>query len=166
MSLKALSGIARSRQNPSITTLLRASSLPNSFHTSPRPRYPLDSHPEQQQPTSTSTVNDAEIAHFSRLSALWRDERGEFSLLHKMNAHRIHFIREKVLEVLRAADHDESSIAMRALELESSRVLEGLDVLDVGCGGGILSEARFLSLSTGELTSLRIYVYIIRVLLV
>ncbi|KAH9970987.1 S-adenosyl-L-methionine-dependent methyltransferase [Lactifluus volemus] len=131
MSLKALSGIARSRQNPSITTLLRASSLPNSFHTSPRPRYPLDSHPEQQQQlTPTSTVNDAEIAHFSRLSALWWDERGEFSLLHKMNAHRIRFIREKVLEVLRAADHDGSSVAMRALEPESSRVLEGLDVLD------------------------------------
>ncbi|KAH9970983.1 S-adenosyl-L-methionine-dependent methyltransferase [Lactifluus volemus] len=135
-------------QNPSITTLLRASSLPNSFHTSPRPRYPLDSHPEQQQPTLTSTVNDAEIAHFSRLSALWWDERGAFSLLHKMNAHRIHFIREKVLEVLRAADHDGSSIAMRALEPDSSRVL---DVLDVGCGGGILSEAQSARLGANTL---------------
>jgi 2-polyprenyl-3-methyl-5-hydroxy-6-metoxy-1,4-benzoquinol methylase len=151
----SLSGIARSRQNSSITTLLRAStSLSNSFHTTPRPRYPLDARPEQQQPqrpTPTSTVNDAEIAHFSRLSALWWDERGEFSLLHKMNAHRMRFIREKVLEVWRA-DHDGSAITTRALEPESSRVLEGLDVLDVGCGGGILSEARFLlSLSTGDI---------------
>lgn len=73
-----------------------------------------------------STVNDAEIAHFSRLSELWWDERGEFALLHKMNAHRMRFIREKLL-----------------LEpvSEPNRVLAGLDALDVGCGGGILSEA-------------------------
>ena len=79
-----------------------------------------------------STVNDAEIAHFSRLSALWWDERGEFALLHKMNAHRMRFIREKLqLDPLSARIS------------EPSRVLTGLDVLDVGCGGGILSEASF-----------------------
>ena len=77
-----------------------------------------------EQP-SFSTVNDAEIAHFSRLSALWWDERGEFALLHKMNAHRMRFIREKLL-------HDDDASAAR---------FSKLDVLDVGCGGGILSEA-------------------------
>ena len=71
----------------------------------------------EKQP-SFSTVNDAEIAHFSRLSALWWDERGEFALLHKMNPHRMRFIREKLLP----------------------DACVGLDVLDVGCGGGILSE--------------------------
>jgi hypothetical protein len=76
---------------------------------------------------SFSTVNDAEIAHFSRLSALWWDERGEFALLHKMNPHRMRFIREKLLHAA-------------AAEPSPSSVLEGLDVLDVGCGGGILSE--------------------------
>ncbi|KAH9044023.1 3-demethylubiquinone-9 3-methyltransferase [Lactarius hengduanensis] len=78
--------------------------------------------PTTTQQPSFSTVNDAEIAHFSRLSALWWDERGEFALLHKMNAHRMRFIREKLL-------------------LDSSRALAGLDALDVGCGGGILSES-------------------------
>ena len=93
-------------------------------------------------PPPLSTVNDAEIAHFSRLSALWWDERGEFALLHKMNPHRMRFIREKVLEV----QHDERQpysgpgTATATSPLESSRVLEGMDVLDVGCGGGILSE--------------------------
>ena len=79
-----------------------------------------------------STVNDAEIAHFSRLSALWWDERGEFALLHKMNAHRMRFIREKL-----QLDPLSTRIS------EPSRVLAGLDVLDVGCGGGILSEVSF-----------------------
>jgi polyprenyldihydroxybenzoate methyltransferase/3-demethylubiquinol 3-O-methyltransferase len=79
-----------------------------------------------------STVNDAEIAHFSRLSELWWDERGEFALLHKMNAHRMRFIREKLLF---------ESVSSPPDVTEPSRVLAGLDALDVGCGGGILSEA-------------------------
>ena len=66
-------------------------------------------------------------AHFSRRSALWWDERGEFALLHKMNAHRMCFIREKLLR---------DPVSTRVSE--PSRVLTGLDVLDVGCtcGGG------------------------------
>jgi hypothetical protein len=91
-----------------------------------------------QPPPPISTVNDAEVSHFSRLSALWWDERGEFALLHKMNPHRIRFIREKVLEVSEAQP---DAIAATP-SLDSPRMLEGMDVLDVGCGGGILSEVR------------------------
>ena len=134
MSLNALPCIARPTR--STITPLRASTSANrhchAFHTSPQPRHRFATHPEQPR---TSTVNDAEIAHFSRLSALWWDERGEFALLHKMNAHRMRFIREKVLEARREEeDHGAPAVA--------TRVLDGLDVLDVGCGGGILSEAR------------------------
>ena len=120
-------------------------------HTSP-PSRQLHDHlaahnPRDQQassPLPISTVNDAEIAHFSRLSALWWDERGEFALLHKMNPHRVRFIREKVLEVQRdERPHSSLGVATATSPLESSRVLEGMDVLDVGCGGGILSEVRF-----------------------
>ncbi|KAJ7756431.1 S-adenosyl-L-methionine-dependent methyltransferase [Mycena maculata] len=82
---------------------------------------------------STSTVNPAEIAHFSRLSSQWWDEAGEFSFLHQMNPVRGRFIREKLLEVAR----DEQP----ALSEPSSSLLKGLDVLDVGCGGGLLSES-------------------------
>jgi hypothetical protein len=102
---------------------------------------------QPQPPPPISTVNDAEVSHFSRLSALWWDERGEFALLHKMNPHRIRFIREKVLEVLQAQPDAMSAAAPASSthippSLESPRVLEGMDVLDVGCGGGILSEVR------------------------
>ncbi|KAI0258711.1 3-demethylubiquinone-9 3-methyltransferase [Gloeopeniophorella convolvens] len=102
-------------------------------HVSPRPLAALGAHAQASAP-DVSTVNDAEIAHFSRLSALWWDERGEFGLLHKMNPHRMDFIRAKVLEVAR---EEEGEVAARARQ---GRILEGLDVLDVGCGGGILSE--------------------------
>ena len=87
--------------------------------------------PAEQSPFST--VNDAEIAHFSRLSALWWDERGEFALLHKMNPHRMRFIREKLL-------HDDDDAA-------ETRFSE-LDVLDIGCGGGILSEVKLCPTAT------------------
>jgi len=94
-------------------------------------------------------VNDDEISHFSRLSAQWWDERGEFALLHKMNPHRIRFIREKVFEVLQTQPDATTTTAPAKTissnptqSFESPRVMEGMDVLDVGCGGGILSEVR------------------------
>ncbi|KAH7890831.1 S-adenosyl-L-methionine-dependent methyltransferase [Phlebopus sp. FC_14] len=95
--------------------------------------------------SAASTVNPAEIAHFSRLSSLWWDERGEFALLHRMNPVRVQYIREKLIE------------RRLATRMEQSRdVLRGLDVLDVGCGGGLLSEslarmgARTLGIDASE----------------
>jgi polyprenyldihydroxybenzoate methyltransferase/3-demethylubiquinol 3-O-methyltransferase len=85
---------------------------------------------------TSSTVNASEIAHFSRLAELWWDERGEFGLLHKMNPHRVRFVRDKVLEAGRV-EHGEDWACER-----DAHALRGLDVLDVGCGGGILSEVR------------------------
>ena len=117
--------------------------------------YPLLGHhprgegEQPQPPPPISTVNDDEISHFSRLSALWWDERGEFALLHKMNPHRIRFIREKILQVLQTQLSDATATATPSTissyptrTFESPRVMEGMDVLDVGCGGGILSEVR------------------------
>jgi hypothetical protein len=105
---------------------------------------PRADEPHPPTPPPISTVNDAEVSHFSRLSALWWDERGEFALLHKMNPHRIRFIREKVLEVLQAHPDATSADISTFIppSLDSPRVLEGMDVLDIGCGGGILSEVR------------------------
>jgi len=156
LNSNALLRIAHSRQSTLLP--LRASisfahyrHAHNIFrHTSPPSRqlynHPAAHNPRDQQassPPPISTVNDAEIAHFSRLSALWWDERGEFGLLHKMNPHRVRFIREKVLEVQRDEQpYSGLGAATATSPLESSRVLEGMDVLDVGCGGGILSEVR------------------------
>jgi polyprenyldihydroxybenzoate methyltransferase/3-demethylubiquinol 3-O-methyltransferase len=82
--------------------------------------------------TPHTTINEDEVAHFSRLSSEWWDEQGEFSFLHRMNPVRMKFITDKVLEIAREEDFDSS--------LEGDDVLRGLDVLDVGCGGGLLSE--------------------------
>ncbi|KAI0372711.1 ubiquinone biosynthesis O-methyltransferase [Pilatotrama ljubarskyi] len=79
-----------------------------------------------------SSVNPDEIAHFSRLSQQWWDERGEFGLLHKMNPVRMQFIRNKVLEIQREEDEARA---------DEAQPLGGLDVVDVGCGGGLLCES-------------------------
>jgi len=94
--------------------------------------------------STSSTVNPAEIAHFSRLSRYWwgsgdNDGRGEFALLHKMNPVRIGFIRDKVREIaLEDTDRDDYEGMLEGKELE------GMQALDVGCGGGLLSEVRNL----------------------
>src|SRR5882724_10046144 len=51
--------------------------------------------------SATSTVNEEEIAHFSRLSSLWWDEHGEFAFLHKMNPVRVQYICDKFIEITR-----------------------------------------------------------------
>ncbi|TDL23608.1 ubiquinone biosynthesis O-methyltransferase [Rickenella mellea] len=103
-----------------------------------RSRRPLPQHPRH---SSTSTINADEISHFSRLSSQWWDERGEFALLHKMNPVRVQFVRGKLLEAAR----DDAVSGHEELEIErndnAGRTLDGLDVLDVGCGGGLLSES-------------------------
>ena len=84
-------------------------------------------------PAGHGTANPSEIAHFSRLSSQWWDEQGEFAFLHRMNPVRVQFIQQKLLEIAREQD-GEISIP--------SNFLHALDILDVGCGGGLLSEVR------------------------
>jgi 2-polyprenyl-6-hydroxyphenyl methylase/3-demethylubiquinone-9 3-methyltransferase len=78
------------------------------------------------------TIDSSEVAHFSRLSSRWWDTRGPLKALHKFNPFRIAYIRD------RAAAH----FARDPAHPDS---LAGLRILDIGCGGGILSEplARF-----------------------
>ncbi|GJN89283.1 hypothetical protein Rhopal_002262-T1 [Rhodotorula paludigena] len=100
-----------------------------SFSTSSPRLHGLSSPPPAPGSSSASgpnTISQAEIEHFSRLSADWWDPTGEFGLLHRMNPARIDFVRGELL---------------RAEELEGPRWLAGKDVLDVGCGGGIFAES-------------------------
>ncbi len=76
---------------------------------------------------TTSTVDDAEVARFSAMAGEWWDPRGKMAPLHKFNPVRIGYIRD------RAAEH----FGRDAKRLDS---LKGLRILDIGCGGGILSE--------------------------
>ncbi|OBZ74147.1 Ubiquinone biosynthesis O-methyltransferase, mitochondrial [Grifola frondosa] len=64
---------------------------------------------------------------------MWWDEGGEFQMLHKMNPVRVQFVRDKLLEMRREEEDDAS--------INETRVLEDLNVLDVGCGGGLLCES-------------------------
>jgi len=80
-----------------------------------------------------STVNADEIAHFSKLSSQWWDERGEFSILHRMNPIRVQYIVDKLREV----EDDEDKLGTHT----GGKILKGMDVLDIGCGGGLLSES-------------------------
>jgi 2-polyprenyl-6-hydroxyphenyl methylase / 3-demethylubiquinone-9 3-methyltransferase len=74
-----------------------------------------------------STVDTAEVARFSALAAEWWDARGRMAVLHRFNPLRLGVIKEA---------------ACRQFERDPIRLdaLAGLRMLDIGCGGGILSE--------------------------
>jgi 2-polyprenyl-6-hydroxyphenyl methylase/3-demethylubiquinone-9 3-methyltransferase len=85
-----------------------------------------------------TTVDPAEVERFSRIAAEWWDPTGKFAPLHRLNPLRIGYIRD------RAAAHWQRDAL-------SGKPLEGLSVLDIGCGGGLLSEpmARLGATVTG-----------------
>ena len=72
------------------------------------------------------TAIAAEIERFNRLSATWWDSRGPMRPLHVINALRLDYV------VAQIASH---------LGRDTANALSGLRILDVGCGGGLLSEA-------------------------
>ena len=74
-----------------------------------------------------SSIDPAEVARFSALAAEWWDPRGKFAPLHRLNPVRLGFIREQAL--LRFGR-----------DAAARRPFEGLSLLDIGCGGGLLSE--------------------------
>ncbi len=82
---------------------------------------------DRQQQASAGTIDQDEIARFSRHAGQWWDERGPMAALHKFNPVRLAYIRD------RAAAHFGRDVTRLAS-------LAGLRVLDIGCGGGILSE--------------------------
>ena len=76
---------------------------------------------------SDPSVDPAEVAKFSAIAAEWWDPAGKFAPLHKFNPVRLEFIRGE------AASHF-------GRDARSLRPFEGLSLLDIGCGGGLLSE--------------------------
>src|SRR5476649_65104 len=74
-----------------------------------------------------SSVDSAEVEHFSRMAADWWDARGPMAPLHKLNPVRLGYIRDK-------------AAARFGRDPKKLDCLKGLRMLDVGCGAGILSE--------------------------
>src|SRR3954449_10996633 len=79
------------------------------------------------KPRRDASVDDAEVARFSALASEWWDPRGKMAVLHKFNPVRLGFIKDA---------------ACRQFERDAKRLdaRSGLRMLDIGCGGGILSE--------------------------
>ena len=75
----------------------------------------------------TSSVDTAEVAKFEAMAAEWWDPEGKFKPLHMMNPVRLDYITRQI-----AAEFGR--------DLKAARPFEGLRLLDIGCGGGLLSE--------------------------
>ena len=73
-----------------------------------------------------NTINKKEIEKFSKIADEWWSPNGKFKPLHKFNPIRIKYIRDNIIKYFR-------------LSL-SEKPLKKIEILDIGCGGGLLSE--------------------------
>jgi 2-polyprenyl-6-hydroxyphenyl methylase/3-demethylubiquinone-9 3-methyltransferase len=75
----------------------------------------------------TATLDPGEVDRFAALASEWWDARGKFRALHRIGPARLTFLRDELVRHLARA-------------ASGMRPLEGLAILDVGCGGGLVSE--------------------------
>jgi 2-polyprenyl-6-hydroxyphenyl methylase/3-demethylubiquinone-9 3-methyltransferase len=81
----------------------------------------------QTSASGARTIDPAEVERFARMAREWWDPNGKFRPLHKLGPARLQFIRDRI------AAHWRRDTA-------NLRPLAGLTVLDIGCGGGLVSE--------------------------
>ncbi|KAI9314428.1 bifunctional 3-demethylubiquinone-9 3-methyltransferase/ 2-octaprenyl-6-hydroxy phenol methylase [Dichotomocladium elegans] len=81
-----------------------------------------------RRPYSQSSVDASEIKKFSAKAAEWWDPDGEFGMLQLMNPTRVRYVRDQL-------SHDNRVVHA------TQAPFEGLRMLDIGCGGGLLSES-------------------------
>ena len=74
----------------------------------------------------SNTINKKEIEKFSKIAEEWWNPEGKFKPLHKFNPIRISYIKENIIETFKL-QHKNSP-------------LKNIKILDIGCGGGLLSE--------------------------
>ena len=74
-----------------------------------------------------TTINKEEIQKFSNLADEWWDVNGKFKPLHMFNPIRIEYITENIKKFFKISH-------------KKTNILEGLNILDIGCGGGLISE--------------------------
>ena len=73
-----------------------------------------------------TSVNKKEIDKFSKMADEWWDPEGKFKPLHKFNPIRISYIKENIINSFKLSNND--------------KPLNNVEILDIGCGGGLLSE--------------------------
>ncbi len=73
-----------------------------------------------------NTINKKEIEKFSKIAEEWWNPEGKFKPLHKFNPIRISYIRENIIKTFKLEN--------------KKKPLQNIKILDVGCGGGLLSE--------------------------
>lgn len=78
-----------------------------------------------------ASVDPAEVEKFSKMAAEWWDPHGNFKPLHQLNPVRMTFIRDLVFNHYNLSARD---------GFRSASALSGLRILDIGCGGGLLTE--------------------------
>ena len=74
-----------------------------------------------------TTINKEEIQKFSELADEWWDVNGKFKPLHMFNPVRIEYIADEISKFYK-------------LDPKKKNLLKGFDILDIGCGGGLISE--------------------------
>ena len=74
----------------------------------------------------SNSINKQEIEKFSKIATEWWNPNGKFKSLHKFNPIRIQYLKENIIEHFKLK--------------HSSRPLKKINILDIGCGGGLLSE--------------------------
>ena len=84
------------------------------------------------------TIDQREVAQFDSLSSEWWNPSGQMKPLHRINPVRLHFIRDCIASQF-------------SVDIKAPKPLTGLRILDIGCGGGLLSEplARLGATVTG-----------------
>ncbi len=74
----------------------------------------------------SNTINKKEIEKFSKIAEEWWDPNGKFKPLHKFNPIRISYIKENIIKSFNLSNNE--------------KPLNKIKILDIGCGGGLLSE--------------------------
>ena len=74
----------------------------------------------------TNTINKSEINKFNKLAEEWWNPEGSFKPLHKFNPIRIRYIKENII--------NQFNIKIQ------NKPLKNINILDIGCGGGLLCE--------------------------
>ena len=74
----------------------------------------------------TNTINKEEVEKFTKIADEWWNPNGKFKPLHKFNPIRIKYIKDNIINDFNIKNNE--------------KPLTGISILDIGCGGGLLSE--------------------------